>query len=104
MLLLLHKKEKNQLGLKNVWFGLITRDDQTPHRVVQDLQVSAAKSVRWLSAPIFLKIFLRGIHRRRINTEVVTAVRGTKFIKFLAALAILNKDDLKNMMSFTRMI
>ena len=38
-------------------------------------------------------------HRRRIKTEekakVVAGVWGTKFIKFLAALAIFHQDDLK---------
>ena len=40
------------------------------------------------------------MHRIRINTEekatVVAAVWGTELIKFLAALAILHHDDLKN--------
>ena len=31
--------------------------------------------------------------------NVVAAVWGTEFIQFLAALAILNQDDLKNMMN-----
>ena len=42
-------------------------------------------------------------HRRRINTEekttVVAAVWGKEFIQFLAALAILHKDDCKNRMN-----
>ena len=39
-------------------------------------------------------------YRRRINTEEkATAVRGTKLIQFLAALAILHKDDWKKRMN-----
>ena len=44
-----------------------------------------------------------GNHRRRIYTEekanVVATVWGTKFIQFLALLAILHQDDLKNRMN-----
>ena len=47
-------------------------------------------------------------HRRRINTEekakVVAAVWGTEFIQFLAALAILHQDEMKNRLICTRMI
>ena len=47
-------------------------------------------------------------HRRNIYTEdnakVVAAVWGTEFIKFLATLAILHQDDMKDMMNCTRMI
>ena len=43
-----------------------------------------------------------GKHRRRIKTEdkakVVAAVWGTELLPFLAALAILHKDNLKNRM------
>ena len=42
-------------------------------------------------------------HRRRIKTEekakVVTAVRGTELIQFLAALAISHQDDSKKRMN-----
>ena len=42
-------------------------------------------------------------HRRRLKTEekakVIAAVRGTELIQFLAALAILNQDDLKTGMN-----
>ena len=42
---------------------------------------------------------LYGYHRRRNSTEdkakVVAAVWGTELIKFLAVIAILNKDNLK---------
>ena len=42
-------------------------------------------------------------HRRRIHTKekakVVAASWETEFIQFLAALAILHQDDLKNMMN-----
>ena len=42
-------------------------------------------------------------HRRRIYTEekakVVATVWGTEFIQFLATLAILHQDDLKNRMN-----
>ena len=44
----------------------------------------------------------------RTNTEekakVVAAVWGTEFIQFLAVLAVLHKDDLKNWMNGTRII
>ena len=47
-------------------------------------------------------------HRRRIKTEekakVVVSVWVSEFIKFLAALAVLHKDDSKNRMNCTRMI
>ena len=47
-------------------------------------------------------------HRRRIKTEekakVVPAVWGTEFIQFLAALAVLDQDDMKIRMNCTRMI
>ena len=47
-------------------------------------------------------------HRRRINTEekakVVAAAWVKELIKFLAALAILNLDDLENRMNCTRII
>ena len=46
--------------------------------------------------------------RRRIKKEekakVVAAIWGTEIIKFLAALAVLHEDDLKNRMNCTRMI
>ena len=45
-------------------------------------------------------------HRRKIKTEekakVVAADYGAKLIQFLAALAILHQDDLKNGMKCTR--
>ena len=47
-------------------------------------------------------------HRRRISTEekakVVAAVWGTEFNQFLAELAILYYEDLKNRMNCTRLI
>ena len=47
-------------------------------------------------------------HRKRIKTEekakVVAAVWGEKFIKFLAALAILHQDDMMKRINCTRMI
>ena len=50
----------------------------------------------------------RGSYKKRINTEekekVVAAVWGTEHIQFLAALAVLHWDDLKNRMNCTRMI
>ena len=43
-------------------------------------------------------------HRRRIKTgekaKVVAAVGGTEFIKFLAVLAILSKDDFEELYEF----
>ena len=45
---------------------------------------------------------------RRIYAEekakVVAAVRGTEFITFLAALAVLHQDDMKKIMNCTRII
>ena len=45
---------------------------------------------------------------RRIYAEekakVVAAVRGTEFITFLAALAVLHQDDMKKIMNCTRML
>ena len=47
-------------------------------------------------------------HRRWIKTEekvkVVAAAWGAELTHFFAALVILHQDDLKNRMSFTRMI
>ena len=44
-------------------------------------------------------------HRRMINADekakVFAAALGTEFIKYLAALAILAKDDLKNRMNLS---
>ena len=46
--------------------------------------------------------------RRRIYTEekakVVAAVWGLEFIQFLAALAVMQKDDMKKRMNCNRMI
>ena len=51
------------------------------------------------SNSIILLHMLYGYHRRRNSTEdkakVVAAVWGTELIKFLAVIAILNKDNLK---------
>ena len=48
------------------------------------------------------------LHRKRIYAEekakVVAAVWVTEFIQFLAVLAILHQDKLKNRMNCTRMI
>ena len=48
------------------------------------------------------------IHRRRIKTEekakVVASVWGEEFIQFPAALAVLPRMILNNMMNYTRMI
>ena len=45
------------------------------------------------------------MNRRRVYTEekpkVVVAARGTELIQFLAALATLHQDDLKNRMDST---
>ena len=52
--------------------------------------------------------FDEAVQRRRINTEekakVVAAVWRDIIIKFLAVLAVLHLDDLKNKMNCTRMI
>ena len=49
-----------------------------------------------------------GVHRRRIKTEekakVVAAARRTELVQFLAALAILHQDNLKNRKNCTRTI
>ena len=43
--------------------------------------------------------------RRRLNTEKRQRLSwGTEFIQFLAALAVMLKDELKNRMNCTRMI
>ena len=51
---------------------------------------------------------LEPTHRRRIKTEekakVVAAAWGAELIEFLAALAILHQDDLKNRVNLTRTI
>ena len=51
---------------------------------------------------------MHATHRRRINTEakanVVASVEGTEFIQFLAALAVLNLDDLKNRINCPRIL
>ena len=48
------------------------------------------------------------MHRRRMYTEekakVVAAVGGTELLQFLAPLAILHQEDLKNRMICTRTI
>ena len=48
------------------------------------------------------------VHRRRLETEakakVIASVWGTEFMQFLAALAIVHKDFLKNRMNCTRMV
>ena len=52
-------------------------------------------------------LLVHSSYRKRIYTEenakVVTAVWGTEFIKLLAALVVLQKDDVKNRMTCTRM-
>ena len=64
--------------------------------------------------PYFLLLFTQGEelhvpeHRRRIktgeNAKVVAAAWRAEWIKFIAALAILHQDDLKNRMKCTKTI
>ena len=61
-----------------------------------------------LCAIIFARLKNIILHRRRIKTEekakVVAALWGAELIQFLATLAILHTDDLKNRMNCTRTI